>query len=165
MNIEAMNIAEENITAHGFFEYAYAFASSASALRKVGFDKIDRKNPITHREAPIRYGYRHAIELYLKAFLKMHDYKAKDLSNRPLGHDIGNLLKDCEENGLNVSDMQRVQLGLLGDSTADRYIGHRGDHRQPIDALHDICIHLNDQMGDAVYRSANLLKRRYPKLL
>jgi len=45
-----------------------------------------------------------SVELYLKAFLSMHVYSIDDLSSKPFGHDLQNLLERSIELGFSVQE-------------------------------------------------------------
>jgi hypothetical protein len=72
---------EDRTTAIGLFHFAHSYASSAAAL-------CDVKLHATHRDSPIRYLYSHAIELYLKSFLRMKEISVDELRSRDLGHNV-----------------------------------------------------------------------------
>ena len=65
-------------TPMGFYHYAQSYREAANLLTNA--DKTSRK--ATHPEAPIRFLYYHAIELYLKAFLRTHCARLGSISTR-----------------------------------------------------------------------------------
>lgn len=71
-------------TPQGFFTYAEAYAISAQHLAEAVKD-------IPHGEAPMRMLAFHAIELYLKSFLRCLGHSTDELASKPLGHDLGAL--------------------------------------------------------------------------
>ena len=67
----------DRVTPRGTFKYAEAFQRAAEALR--GSDELHR-----HNQAPIDFLYLHALELYLKAFLRAHGVAVAELENKRL---------------------------------------------------------------------------------
>src|SRR5262249_35161441 len=61
----------------GFFNFARSYWKAASALQKL-------KLKTTHPESSVAYLYYHAIELYLKAFLRMHGHTVDELQRIPV---------------------------------------------------------------------------------
>jgi hypothetical protein len=79
----------------------------------------------THAMYPILFLYYHAIELYLKAFLRGNGHSAKELSGRKYGHDIKNLSDRAAELGLFYMDEDREVFSLIVSTDAvirSRYI-------------------------------------------
>ena len=74
----------------GLYHYAYSYAASASALSKL-------KVKANHADAPVRFLYTHAIELYLKAFLLTQGLTVKRLGGREFGHNIDRLMEKSRE--------------------------------------------------------------------
>ncbi len=58
---------DERTSAFGLFNYANSYRRSAEYLSKA-------KVRVSHPHAPITYLFYHAIELYLKSFLRSHGY-------------------------------------------------------------------------------------------
>src|SRR4029077_3473405 len=75
----------QRVTPIGYFNFAETYRTAARTLRR-------SKNKATHKESPIRFLYFHAIELYLKAFLRAHDIHPYDLRTK-YGHSVGQLSK------------------------------------------------------------------------
>lgn len=76
--------ARPETSAQGFFTYAEAYAASARLLAEAVED-------IPHGEAPVRMLAFHAIELYLKSFLRCLGHSTDELAIKPLAHDLGAL--------------------------------------------------------------------------
>ena len=91
---------KERSTPMGFYHYAQSYREAANLLTNT--DKTLRK--ATHPEAPIRFLYYHAIELYLKAFLRTHDYTPRELATRKFGHDTLRLSKKVAKLGIHFDD-------------------------------------------------------------
>jgi hypothetical protein len=58
----------------------------------------------THPEAPAMFLYYHAIELYLKSFLRFHGVSAKRLQS--IGHDYKRLLSRASKRGLVLGELE-----------------------------------------------------------
>ncbi len=67
---------DERTNSMGLFNMAEAYRLSAEALRKAGV-------AAGHAESPIRFLYYHAIELYLKALLRLRDHQGGVWSQDP----------------------------------------------------------------------------------
>jgi hypothetical protein len=63
----------------GFFNLAESYWRAAGALENA-------KLRTTHPNSPISFLYYHAIELYLKAFLRLHGHSARELRSKKFGH-------------------------------------------------------------------------------
>jgi hypothetical protein len=62
---------------------------------------------------PVLFLYYHAIELYLKAFLRGNGHSAKELSTRKYGHDIKNLSGRAAELGLWYMDEDKEVFSMI----------------------------------------------------
>jgi hypothetical protein len=136
--------------------YAHAYAASAIALTKV---KIDT----THPDAPVRFLFSHAIELYLKAYLLLKEVPVEDLRSREFGHNLEKLASEAVNLGLCVSPEHRAGIGLANEAMLDRYIETGVRRVLPPESLSAICSNLNEQIGPAIYLAAGLTRR--PKQL
>src|SRR4051794_38560726 len=70
---------EERVTDIGLFNVAETYWRAAQGLETL-------KLKSTHRDSPIYFLYYHAIELYLKAFLRHHGHTPKELRSKKFGH-------------------------------------------------------------------------------
>jgi hypothetical protein len=75
---------ERRATPSGFLEFAESYRLAALALTTSGVAS-------PHAQAPVRLLRYHAVELYLKAFLRLHGHSAAELCGDALGHDIERL--------------------------------------------------------------------------
>ena len=96
---------EDRTTSLGFFYYAEAYWSATKTLQEFATKKYG------HWEAPVRFLYYHAIELYLKSFLRARNQTLDDL--RKLGHLGPRLIARVEEFGWVFDDEDRVVFGAL----------------------------------------------------
>jgi hypothetical protein len=82
----------EQATPLGFFNVAGSYRAAADKLRVC---KLRAEDP----HAPIFFAFYHSIELYLKAFLRVHGLSAAFLAY-DIRHDVCELRKMCAERGL-----------------------------------------------------------------
>lgn len=87
----------------GLFNFAETYWLSARAL------KAAEVKEVTHRAYPVFFLYYHAIELYLKAYLRLYHTMAQ-LRGRKFGHDAGALSKRARELDLPVKPKERNGL-------------------------------------------------------
>lgn len=123
---------DERTTAFGLFNFAHSYWRAGAAL-----EKADVK--ASHPDDPCWFLYCHAVELFLKAFLRAHGVSARDLRQR-YGHTIGRLAKEAEKKGLHLDAEQREVIKLMGTlGTTLRYIRTGSFTRPQADALHRTC--------------------------
>jgi len=85
----------------GWFLFADSYLACAEALR--------RSPPADLRfDAPVRYLLFHAMELYLKAFLRLKGIGEDELRSRVLGHNLVALANRAEDLGLSKSRSKRL---------------------------------------------------------
>lgn len=140
---------DDRTTAIGLYHYAHSYAASAAALRR-----LDLK--LTHPEAPIRFQYNHAIELYLKTFLRLQGLTVKQLRSKPYSHDTKAMLVKAETFGLYPVLPHVVAIERAGMDTIDRYIVTGARKIIPLDIMDDACRWLHERIGPAVYQSEGL---------
>jgi hypothetical protein len=138
---------ESRTTSMGLFNLAEAYRMSGEAL-------MAAKIKIAHAESPVRFLYYHAIELFLKAFLREHGHSAAVLSDK-FGHKTAKLTARAAQFGLSFSDRDREVLDLMGETDAvirSRYI-QTGPFTWPrVEALSDTCENLRQDIGAALKR-------------
>jgi HEPN domain-containing protein len=93
---------DERTTPLGLFSTANAFLQSGMALED-GHEK-----QIGH-PGPILFCYYHALELYLKALLRL-EHSVAVLGSRKFGHDFERLVSEAERLGLVLEDEDREVL-------------------------------------------------------
>lgn len=143
---------ETRTTPVGMFHYAHAYASSAMTLNEVDIDTI-------HSDAPIRFLFSHAIELYLKAYLLLRGVTIEELRSRALGHNLKKLTSGAVKLGLDVSKEHREWIGLANEAILDRYIETGARTVLLPEGLSEICANLHEQVGPAVYLAAGLTRK------
>jgi hypothetical protein len=82
-----------------------------SALQK-------QKLKTTHSDSPVRFLYYHAIELYLKSFLRMHGHSTRELGGKKFGHHTDCLSERAAELGLFFMDEDLEVFALMGKTDA-----------------------------------------------
>jgi hypothetical protein len=125
----------------GLFNYARSYWRSAEQLRR-------SKPKVTHPDAPILFLFYHAIELYLKAFLRSAGYDLAQLKG--ISHRINKAARAAQKEGLQLTAADFELLGVI-DSDDNvirvRYIT-TGAHTRPEDEeLSDFCQYLDQNVG------------------
>lgn len=96
---------DDRTIALGLFSTANSFLQSAMVLEDEHMKRIGHAGPIL-------FCYYHAIELYLKALLRL-EHSVATLSSRTFGHDIERLVTEAESLGLVLAAEDReVLLGI-----------------------------------------------------
>jgi HEPN domain-containing protein len=148
---------EKRTTALGIFHFgdSYWGAANVTALAKL-------RTP--HADFPVCYLYYHAIELYLKAFLRLHGHSAKELRVK-FGHSAGALTKSAIGHGLVLREEDDAVLALMAHTDAviqSRYI-QTGITRLPsFEALDRTCNSLRVSVGKAIIKSGQSVRRFRP---
>ena len=137
----------------GLFNYAHSYWASASVLQSA-------RVMATHPDAPVYYLYFHAVELFLKSYLRLKGCSTADIKS--LGHDINKLAKKAGECGLELEDGDRGTIGMIKPNyLTTRYI-KVGYHCRPhLDALWNLCSFMFDKIGEALIESNRT--KRLPK--
>lgn len=111
-----MMTKEERTTPIGLYHYARSYRVSADHLRTVDLG-------VTHPRAPIQFLYFHAIELYLKSFLRLHGLRVSKL--RDIGHQACCLANEAEARGFRLTEVDRETIYAMASSNVvirSRYI-------------------------------------------
>jgi hypothetical protein len=128
----------------------YYFAASYH----VAADLIcDQGLKATHPEAPAMFLYYHAIELYLKPFLRFHDVSAKRLQS--IGHDYKRLLSRASKRGLVLGELESEVLSMLDGEiwSRSRYL-EIGSLRSPsLNALSTTSISLRQAVAKVLHEA------------
>jgi hypothetical protein len=109
---------EERTNEVGLFNTAESYWKSAAALYAVNVKA-------SHARSPVLFLYYHAIELYLKAFLRGNGHSAKELRGKKFGHKICCLSERAAELGLTYMDEDKEIFSRMGSTDAmlrSRYI-------------------------------------------
>ena len=120
----------------GFFLYADSYWLGAKALLRL--DLV-----VPHSTAPVYFLYHQAIELYLKAFLRLKDHTVAAIK----GHRIIPLSKKVRKLGLDFDDDDIEIFGLLDSSdvvTTSRYLRVGFYSRPSLEGLERTCKSVRD---------------------
>ena len=146
--------ADDRTTAIGLYNYACSYHSAAQALSKATFKA-------THKEAPTSFLYFHAIELFLKAYLRIHGHSVREIKGT-FGHSIERMRKRAKHLGFDFMDEDSDVLTLMEDSDiviGSRYIRTGYKDVPTIEALERTAKSFRETTHDAA-RSAGLMVRR-----
>ena len=143
----------ERTTPIGLFHFAHSYWRSAVALEKA-------KVKATHRDSPISFLYFHAMELYLKAFLRLHDVSVEELSKKYRHHVLA-LSGAAKTLGFHLDDEDEVVVKMMDamDLTDVRYI-RTGRFLQPShEALHRTCRSFHETVEQALREKGHPVRR------
>jgi HEPN domain-containing protein len=121
---------EERTNSIGLFNTAEAWRLSAMALQA-------QRVKSGHTDQPVRFLYRHAIELYLKALLRQR-YGVKKLED--FGHKMKRLAKKAQSVGLTITDDASAVFSLI----EFRYIRTGAKTLPTLEALSRTCNSVRD---------------------
>jgi len=136
----------ERTNALGLFNFARSYRAAADKLRRT-------KLRATHRDSPVTFLYYHAIELYLKAFLRDHGTGVKRL--RSIGHKYGVLRKRAAKKGLHFDDGDEEVIAMLAATSEQlwsrsRYLETGFMRRPSLPALARTCRNLDRRVARAL---------------
>lgn len=143
----------ELTTPLGFFNVAGSYRAAADKLRVC-------KLRATHPHSPIPFAYYHSIELYLKAFLRVHGLSAGFLAD--IRHDVKKLRKMCVARGLRFDAETEDVLALIatpGAGIRTRYL-EVGFGRHPLlSDLARVCRKIDRAVGATLSDKGVLIRR------
>ena len=126
----------------GLFNYANSYRKSAEALQS----KIIEA---THPDAPIYFLYYHAIELYLKSYLRACDVTVNDLRSK-FGHKVSDLALESNRLGLVLRDEDNELFQFMKSTNTvmdARYIVTGAKQLPPLSLLSYTCLYLHKEIG------------------
>ena len=130
---------DERTTALGLFNYARSYWQSGVLLHHA-------KAKVSHPDAPVTLLLAHAIELYLKAFLRLRGLGVREVKSS-FGHDFQKLVDEASARGLSLIDEDLEIATLLTEQESirrSRYI-ETGYFKQPaLAALSRTCRRLDE---------------------
>ena len=135
----------DRTTPVGLFNYARSYWLSGSALHL-------RRLKVTHAHAPVTFLFYHAIELYLKAFLRAHGTSLRTI--RKLGHDVKAITRAAGD--LYLMDEDREVLAIMAETDAvirSRYIETGFFTRATEESLDRTCRSLDQTIGVALRKA------------
>jgi HEPN domain-containing protein len=136
----------------GLLSFAHSYWEAAVVLQKTPREAV-------HKDSPRDYLYYHAIELYLKAYLRLKGFNVVQL--RKIGHGIHKLHEAAIKNGLSYVSEDAAVIALIGENyLASRYIS-TGFFQRPLpEALWGICYVLHDEIEPQVNEASNITRKR-----
>ena len=133
---------EDGTTDIGLFNYAVSYWRSAQALQEI-------KLKATHPESVVCFLYYHAVELFLKSYLRLHGATLDEL--RKWGHNVNTLAKKCQRHGLEFDPHEQEVFNLIRkDMMKARYIETGYFKRAPLEALERTATWLHEEIGEAM---------------
>jgi hypothetical protein len=143
-----------------WFHVAHAYLHTAAVLNaapkpKGGF-----------YESPVRFLYFHAIELFLKAFLRLKGMEDAELANRAFSHQLAILPDEAERQGLLIGKRVRLVCDAARDfdkPLQTRYIKTGAKSELPTTRLHEAARDLQGRVAQAL-RSSGIATRQLPAL-
>jgi hypothetical protein len=146
-----------------WFLLAHAFLYDAAMLNKA----VAARRTFGYFESPVRFLYFHAIELFLKAFLRQCGLTEAALKKpKPYGHHLDALVTEAETRGLRVT--RRVRTVCDASATFDdpfeaRYLRTGGKSITPPNRLHEAARDLQKAVEEAL-RGAGVRMHQLDKL-
>jgi hypothetical protein len=130
-----------------WFNLAHAYLYDAALLHNV------QKPSGGFYGQPVRFLYFHAIELFLKSYLRLHGIDDAALGKQPYSHNLTNLANMAESNGLLIG--RRVRLvceaaGAFDKPTEARYVKTGLKAMLPPHRLHEAARELQSGVGQAL---------------
>ena len=137
-------LAVDRTSAVGLFNFARSYWRSAEQLR-------GRPARVTHPDSPITFLLCHALELYLKAYLRGVGRDIADLKR--IGHRVADLSRAAVSAGLKLSPEHVAILSHIDDTDAAieaRYIVTGLKRWLPNEALSEIAREIDSNICDAL---------------
>jgi hypothetical protein len=141
----------DRTTRFGLFNYAESYWRSARALNA-------NRLKVSHPDEPVNFLYYHAIELYLKAFLRLHGHEPRELGSKSFGHSFGRMQRRAVDLGLFLADEDIEVLSVMENTDAvirSRYIKIGAFTRPTHGALDRTCKSLRQSIGEALLESGD----------
>ena len=142
---------EDRTTAVGLYHYGHSYHEAARALSQAKFRA-------THPDAPLTYLYFHAIELFLKAYLRANGHTVADLERR-FGHNIERMRKRACELGFDFQDEDLEVLSYMEQTPIvmnSRYISTGYFQRPANEALERTATSLRFTTHESVSRISGI---------
>jgi hypothetical protein len=140
----------------GYFNYAVSYHAAADLIFNHGLTA-------THPDAPASFVYYQAIELYLKAFLRLRGVSASRL--RGIGHDPQRLRKRSIERGLSFGKIENNVLDWFISTeawTRNRYLEVGSTTSLLGEIVPTACANLKTSVAAALRSSGHIIQS--PKL-
>jgi hypothetical protein len=138
-------------TAIGLYHYARSYHEAARAL-------YNAKVQSTHPDAPVSYLYFHCIELFLKAYLRLHGHTVKQLESA-FGHKIKRMKERASERGFDFMEEDLQVLAYMEKTDVvinSRYITTGAFERPSNEALDRTAASLRETVSSAIEQVAGI---------
>jgi HEPN domain-containing protein len=145
---------DDRTTPSGLFNYARSYWQSAVHLHHA-------RVKVTHPDAPITLLLAHAVELYIKAFLRLKGLSAKELKIS-FGHDFRKLVEEAQVRGLQFDDEDKEVAAILTEQESirrSRYIETGFYTRPSLRALSATCRSLDESVAAALTEAGHRVRR------
>jgi HEPN domain-containing protein len=136
---------DDRTTPLGLFNYARSYWQSGVLLH-------DARAKVTHPDAPVTLLLAHAIELYLKAFLRLRGVGIDAVKNS-FGHDFKKLVDEASSRGLSLVEEDMDIAAILTEKESirrSRYIETGYYQRPGLAALSRTCRGLDQSISGAL---------------
>jgi len=136
---------DDRTTPLGLFNYARSYWQSGVLLH-------DAKATVTHPNAPVTLLLAHAIELYLKAFLRLRGVGIEEVKSS-FGHDFKKLVDEASSRGLSLGKEEIDIAAILTEQESirrSRYIETGYYQRPGLAALSRTCQGLDQSVSAAL---------------
>ena len=146
-------MSDERTTPLGLFNYARSYWQSAVLLHNA-------RAKVTHPDAPITLLLAHAIELYLKAFLRLRGVGIEEVRNS-FGHDFKKLVDEASSRGLSLVEEDMDIAAILTEKESirrSRYIETGYYQRPGLAALSRTCRGLDRSVSAALKDGATTVQ-------
>lgn len=133
---------EDRTTPLGLFNYARSYWRSSEQPR-------GSRPDVSHPDAPILFLFYHAIELYLKAYVRSAGYDLQQLKG--ISHNISKAWRASQNEGLQLTNDDLELLSLIDSQDnviRSRYITTGAHSRPEEDVLSDFCEYLDKSVGE-----------------
>ncbi|MBZ9761314.1 HEPN domain-containing protein [Mesorhizobium sp. CA8] len=145
---------DQRTTSAGLYHYAVSYHKAARAL-------ADIDTGATHRDSPVYFLHYHAVELYLKAFLRLHGVSVAELAGKKFGHRTDRLSGRASTLGLllNGEDVEVLRFMAETDIVIrSRYIITGYFTMPTLKAMDRTCQSLRESVGDAIRKSGTFVR-------
>jgi hypothetical protein len=143
-----------------WFNLAHAYLYDAATLHNA------QKPSGGFYSDPVRFLYFHSVELFLKAYLRIHGIEYDALGKPPYSHNLTSLANAAESRGLLIGKRVRLVCDAARDfdkPTEARYVRTGGKTILPPHKLHEAARELQTRVGQAL-RDKGITARHPPNL-
>ncbi|WP_119418072.1 hypothetical protein [Desertibaculum subflavum] len=151
-----MSDEDDRTTAFGLFNFAHSYWQSAVALKKADVSA-------THSDEPVTFLYCHAVELYLKAFLRAAGLSVKELRDK-YGHNVVKLADAAREDGLEFQDEDSAVIELIAQMgpVTLRYLRTGYFRRPALEALNRTCRSFHESVARLLVEQGHKIRPLTP---